>query len=366
MMDVPSRRSVLAVIAEGRRPTRPTAWLRRVAQPPLVGLLLSLAWLAMGVAEARAADKDGAAVFARVGDAVIAQQAYDQAFAVAARNKFYHGKPPEHEVARLQREVGDSLVNEVLLLKEARRRKLQPDHAAIAKEIAGYEARYKTSPMWMANKATMLPPLKKKLEDNSVLDQLQANVRQVPDPGERQVEAYYEQHKDKFTEPERVRLSVIMLKVDPSSPQAKWNGALDEGAAVARRLRGGADFASLAHLHSGDASADKGGDMGYLHRGMLPEPAQVVVDKLTPGAVSDPVALLEGVAVFRLEDRKLGQLNPLPAVRQRATDLLKRDLSDQAWADLLARLRRETPTRVDESRYLPLGTPLAAAKATGK
>lgn len=340
----------------------------RFARPRLLGCfgLLGMACLLLGAVEAPAADKDSSAVFARVGEVVIAQQAYDQAFALAARNKFYHGKPPEQEVARLQREVGDSLVNEVLLLKEARRRKLQPDHAAIAKEIAGYEARYKTSPMWTANKATMLPPLKKKLEEHSVLDQLQATVRQVPEPAESQVRTYYEQHKDKFTEPERVRLSVILLKVDPSSPQAKWDGALAEGAAVARRLRGGADFASLARLHSGDGSADKGGDMGYLHRGMLPEPAQLVVDKLAPGAVSDPVALLEGVAVFRLEDRKLGQLNPLAVVRQRATDLLKRDQSEQAWAELLARLRRETPPRVDESRYLSAGAPLAAAGTTGK
>jgi peptidyl-prolyl cis-trans isomerase C len=212
----------------------------------------------------------------------------------------------------------------------------------------------------------MLPPLKKKLEEHSVLDQLQASVRQVAEPSERQVEAYYEQHRDKFTEPEQVHVSVIMLKVEPSSPQAQWNGALDEGMAIARRLRAGADFAALAHLHSGDASADKGGDMGYLHRGMLPEPAQLAVDKLAKGGITDAVALLEGVAVFRLEDRKPARLNPLSAVRQRAADLLRRDQSEQAWAELLLRLRRETPVRVDESRYLPLATPVASAKAVGK
>lgn len=331
-----------------------------------LGLLAALAGLALPGLQAGAADKVGAAVFARVGDVVIEQPAYDQAYAVAARNKFYHGKPPEQDVARLQREVGDALVNEVLLLKEARRRRLVPDQAAIAKEIDGYEARYKTSPMWLANKATLLPPLKRKLEEHSVLDQLQAAVRQVPEPSERQVEAYYEQHRDKFTEPEQVHVSVIMLKVEPSSPQAQWNGALDEGMAIARRLRAGADFAALAHLHSGDRSADKGGDMGYLHRGMLPEPAQAAVDKLAKGGVTDAVALLEGVAVFRLEDRKPARLNSLSAVRQRAADLLQRDQSEQAWSDLLSRLRRETPVRVDETRYLPLATPVANARAVGK
>ena len=329
-------------------------------------MLLTVGGLALVGFEARAASKDGDAVFARIGNTVITQQAYDQAYATAARGKFYHGKPPEQEVAKLQREVGDTLVNDELLLVEAKRRKLQPNQAEIKKQLDTYEARYSKSPMWQTNKATLLPPLKKKLEDQSVLEQLQAAARKVPEPTDRQIQAYYEQHKDKFTEPEQVKLSMILLKIDPSSPQAKWNGALEEGAAIARRLRSGADFAALAHLHSGDDSAKKGGDMGYLHRGMVPDSAQEAVDKLKPGQISDAVAMLEGVAVFRLEDRKTAKLNALKDVRQRAHDLLQRDLADQAWTSFLARLRRETAVRIDESRYLPLAAPVANAKQTGK
>lgn len=331
---------------------------------PRIGAALTLGWLLLLAAEARAAD--AVPVFARVGDAVVTQKDYDDALAVASRNKFYHGKPPQEEVARLQREVANSLVDEVLLLREARRRKLQPDAAAVKQQIDGYEARYKTSEMWQKNKATMLPPLKKKLEQNSLLDQLHATVRKLPEPNAAQVRTYYEQHKDKFTEPEQVKVSMILLKVDPSSPQAKWNGAVEEGAAIVKRLRGGADFAQLANLHSGDASASKGGQLDYVHRGMLPEAAQAAVDKLQPGVIAEPVLLLEGVAVLRLDGRKPAKLNPLPAVQQRAHDLLVRDQADQAWADLLARLHQETPPRIDESRFLPLAmakAPLAAASA---
>ena len=38
------------------------------------------------------------------------------------RKKYYHAKPPEAEYAKFQREVGDEVVNRVLLLDEARRR----------------------------------------------------------------------------------------------------------------------------------------------------------------------------------------------------------------------------------------------------
>lgn len=327
-----------------------------------LGFALALGWMALFVAEARAAEaKLAEGAFARVGDATISRADFDRAFAMAARGKFYHGKPPEAEVARLQREVGQKLIDDILLAREAQRRKIKPDSAEIQRTLDGYDARYKSSEQWQKNRERMLPDLRRKLESDSVVVQLEKQVRATKAPSDKQVEAYYDQHKDKFTEPEQVKLSMILLKVDPSSPQAKWDGAKEEGQAVVKRLRGGADFAELAKVHSGDESAEKGGDLGYVHQGMLPEPAQVAVDKLQPGGISDPVFLLEGVAVFRLDERKVARLNPLSKVRERAEGLWARDKGDDAWKALLEKLRRDTPAVVDESRYLPL----AAKSAPG-
>jgi parvulin-like peptidyl-prolyl isomerase len=326
------------------------------------GFVLALGWLALFVAEARAADgklADGA--FARVADVTISQADYDRAFAVASRSKFYHGKPPEAEVARLQREVGQKLIDDILLAREAKRRKIQPDADAIQRTLDGYDAQYKASAQWQKNRERMLPELRRKMEADSLVAQLEKQVRGTPKPTDKQVEAYYAQNKDKFTEPEQVRLSMILLKVDPSSPQAKWDGARDEGQAVVKRLRAGADFAELAKVHSGDVSADKGGDLGYVHQGMLPEPAQVAIDKMKPGDISEAVFLLEGVAVFRLEERKEARLNPLAKVRDRAEGLWARDRGDETWKALIERLRRGTPAVVDESRYLPLAAKAATS-----
>ena len=121
-------------------------------------------------------------------------------------------------------------------------------------------------------------------------------------------------------------------------------------------LREGADFQELARQHSKDSSAANGGDMGYQHKGMLPEPAQVALDKLKPGEVSDAVLLLEGVAIFRLDERRAARLNQLDAVRARARDLWKRDKGEEAWTQLLAKLRSETPgsVRTEGFRSFPI------------
>ena len=340
---------------------RPTSAHRkpwpRWALAATVGTLLTVAVAgAASAATAATAPQAASAPFAQVGEAVITQQEFDAAFAQAARNKFYHGKPPDNAMAALQREVGQSLVDEVLLVKEAKRRRLQPDSAAIQQTLDGYEERYRGSEQWQNNRARLLPGLKAKLEHDNVREQLARQVRNVGAPTERQLEQFWESHKDKFTQPEQVHVSMILLKVDPSSPQAQWEGARDEGAAIVKRLRGGADFMQLAQLHSGDASAERGGDLGFVHRGVLPDPAQQAVDALKPGEISEAVLLLEGVAVLRLEERKAAKLNALDAVRDRARDLWLRDTGEETWTALVAKLRRDTPIRVDDSRFLPLAS----------
>ena len=305
-------------------------------------------------ASATAAAHAQPTVFARVGDAVITYDDYNAAFNAAVRNKFYHGKPPENEIAALQREVGDQLVARALLLREAKQRGLKPDTGEIQRTIATYDQRYANSEQWKKNRPQMVPALTARLEEESLLTQIESTVRAVPKPAPKEVKAYYAAHPEKFTEPEQLRVSVILLKVEPSSPKAVWVKADEEAQGLVKKLHAGADFASLAKLHSGDASAQQGGDMGYLHNGMLPDGTQAVLNAMKPGDVSNPVQLLEGMAVFKLTDRKTAKLNNFEAVQSRAGDLLQRDQADAAWKKFVAELKKKTPAHIDQSQFLPL------------
>lgn len=295
--------------------------------------------------------------FAHVGDTVITGADFQRALAVAMRKKYYHAKPPEAEYAQFQREVGEQIVDRVLLLAEARRRGVQPDRAKIDATVAGYEAQYKGSPNWATNREVMLASVVPQLETESLLDRFERLVREVPEPTEEVVRAYYEKHKHLFVEPEQVKVSVIVLKVDPSSPQAAWNGAKNEAETLYKKLMAGADFGDLARLHSGDRSASRGGDMDYTHRGMLPEAVHGVVDKLEVGVVAEPVRLLEGYVLLRLDGRRPATQRTFEQVRTRAGDLWKRDEGESRWKKLIADLRQSTQVRIDESHYAPLRGP---------
>ena len=97
--------------------------------------------------------------------------------------------------------------------------------------------------------------------------------------------------------------------------------------------------------------------MGYLHHGMLGAEAEKVLDTLEIGAVSDPLQLLEGVTIFRMDDRIEPQLLPLSEVRVRAGELWSKDQSDAAWSALERRLWENTPVEIYDPALAPAMEP---------
>lgn len=326
-------------------------------------IMLSLAAFSGGnVVAASAVHKAGTAgkaveqqtFFAKIDDVVISHDEYDVAFNSAARSKFYHGNPPENEVAALQREVGEQLVSRVLLVREARRRGIQSNKTEIDKTLQGYEQRYATTDRWKQTRDQVLPGLTARLEEDSLVAELERVVRNVPRAPQKEVKAYYAANLDKFTEPEQLRISVILIKVDPSSPTEAWEKADRKVKELIKQLDSGADFAALAREHSNDHTAKHGGNLGYLHKGMLPDGTETVLAPLKIGEISKAVHLLEGVAVFQVTDRKAAKVNSFERVEVRAGDLLHRDESDAAWKKLVTELKKKTPALIDQSRFLPL------------
>jgi parvulin-like peptidyl-prolyl isomerase len=295
-------------------------------------------------------------IFATVGDVVITQAEYMSALTNAARAKFYHGKPPEGEVARLQRDVAQKMVARILLLREARQRGLRPDAAEIEKTVQSYEQRYANSEQWKKNREQALPGLVARLEQDNLLSQLEKSVRDLVKSDEKGAEAYYLKYPEKFTQPEQLRVVLILLKVQPSAPPEAWAKANEEAEALAKRVRGGADMAELARLHSGDASAPMGGDMGYLHTGMLPDGAQNVLVNMQPDEIG-VVRVLEGVAVLRLADRKAARRMEFDEVKVRAQELMLSEKKEAAWTGFVAELKQKTPHQIDQSLFLPMVAP---------
>jgi parvulin-like peptidyl-prolyl isomerase len=247
-----------------------------------------------------------------------------------------------------RREVAEDLVNRTLLVQEAGRRGLRPDEAAIEARLDTYRQRMRRRGTSVDETSKGGRALRRWVEQQQLVEALKQQVRRAVVPTEAALKAYYEAHPEKFTEPEQVRVSLILLKVDPSSPAAVWQAARREAAQLVMWLRAGEDFAELARLHSGHASAARGGDMGYVHQGMLAKGVEDALANMKAGAISDPVTVLEGMAIARLDARRGQRRHSYEQVRERARGLWQREQEARAWEALIVRLRATTPIEVDE------------------
>lgn len=278
-------------------------------------------------------------LFAKVAGEVIARAEYDVAVNVAVRQRFYHGRIDDARINELRHQVAGELIDRVLLRQEALRRGIKVDESAVDKQVGHELGRHRLKELPEERRRHLEKMLRQQAREQLLQQALERQVKAVAEPPESDVRIYYANHLDKFTTPPQLRLALILLKVAPSAPVESWKAAQQEAQRLQRKLAAGGDFAELARLHSGDASADRGGDLGFVHQGMLAVEAQAAVDPLRVGEVAAPVNLLQGVALFKLLERQPEVVNPFERVSARAGGLLQRELSEQAWEGMLRTLR---------------------------
>jgi peptidyl-prolyl cis-trans isomerase C len=120
-----------------------------------------------------------------------------------------------------------------------------------------------------------------------------------------EIEAFYNQYKDRFRQDEERRIREIMVPTE------------DEAKEILIDLLKGADFAATAQSRSKADSAAKGGDLGYIKKGQLGDDYTRLSDtafSLEKGQISPVFKDKKGYYLLRIEDIKGGQLTPLNEV----------------------------------------------------
>jgi len=266
---------------------------------------------------------------------------YNMALSRAAQSKFYHAKVPEQKEAEIRTQVAEEIVLDKLMMKYAKEQEIKPDEAWVKAQVDNLELRYKGNEKWEQQREKTVPKLVAEFEKQSTLKRLEEQARKVADPAESVIKAYYDENAEFFTQPSTQRVSVILLGVDPSSHTSVWDKAKIEAEGVLKKINSGGDFAAVARLRSTDASADQGGDLGYIHKGMLSDDAQKVVDAMEPGQVSEPLRILQGYALFKLHDVTKSKKMSYEKSKERAKALYLRAASNKQWEDLKIKLRKE-------------------------
>jgi len=296
--------------------------------------------------------EDEADIFARVGEEVVTKNEYLVAYQAGVRDKFYHGKPSNAEFEKFRKGIENKLIEGALLVQEAKKRKLKPDSDMVEQKLAMLDSKNSANPKWQNVRDRILVQARAKYEKESLRSKLESQVRDVPEPTEKQLKEFYSSNSKEFTAPDQIRVSLIMLKVDPGSDKETWRKAGEFATGLLEQLKKGADFADMAKRYSDDrGSAEQGGDMGYLHGGMLGGLAEHAVMKLKPGELTDVVTFMEGVGILKLTEHQIGKVNKLEDVATRAANLWREDEGERRYKALIKQLRADAEIHINKSLF---------------
>ena len=136
----------------------------------------------------------------------------------------------------------------------------------------------------------------------------------------------------------------ILMFVSDITPEADVLRRLND---IKSRVESGkADFAAMARLNSVDATATRGGDLGWLQAGDTVPEFEAAMNSLQPGQISEPIKTNYGYHIIQvLERRTEKEGNPQrmriaarQALRQKklaeATYNWQRELRDEAFVDI--------------------------------
>jgi peptidyl-prolyl cis-trans isomerase D len=147
------------------------------------------------------------------------------------------------------------------------------------------------------------------------------------------IEAFYKQNLQQYQTPAQVRASHILLKLE--GKDEKQVQALAED--LAKKAKGGADFAALAKQYSEDDSNNmNGGDLDYFGRGRMVAEFEQAAFAMKAGEISGPVKTAFGYHIIKVVDNKPDTTRPVAEVRAEIEDQLKWQKA-QAEAEKIAK-----------------------------
>ncbi len=160
------------------------------------------------------------------------------------------------------------------------------------------------------------------------------------------IEAYYEEHKDRFQRKPGVELATIfLLHANPGNAEED-DGLRQKAATLIQQLREGADFAALARKHSAGPGAEEGGYLGRFDPNQLEPEIRKVIEQTPEGGVGDPIIKPNGIQIVKVLDKGGTGVMPLEKARDAIYRILLRKEIDRRYAEWIEELKERTYTKV--------------------
>jgi peptidyl-prolyl cis-trans isomerase D len=136
---------------------------------------------------------------------------------------------------------------------------------------------------------------------------------------------YYDSRKDTFKIPKQVKVRDILIKAGPQDTPDRLEAKKKKADEILEKAKKTKNFGSLAKQYSEAETASRGGDLGWIQKGMLGEQLESIIFSTKVGHLSGVLAAGDGFHIFKIEEVKEEKQKAFGEVKDQIFQTLKKE-----------------------------------------
>jgi foldase protein PrsA len=254
----------------------------------------------------------------------------------------------EQQYTALKQEVLGFLISADWVLGEADEqgvkvsdKEVQKQFNTIKKQQFPKEADFQK---FLANTGQTVSDLELRVKLNLLSTKIQQKISKNAGkkPTQKEIQSYYEQHKQQFGQPERRNILVVLTKTQAQAEKAK------------QELQSGKSFASVAKKSSIDPiSKASGGALNGIAKGQEAKALDEAIFKAKPNALTGPVKTPFGYDVFEVKKTLPPSQQTLAQVKSSIEQQLTAQKQQKSLSEFVKEFRKKWTDRTEcRSQYM--------------
>jgi peptidyl-prolyl cis-trans isomerase SurA len=284
-------------------------------------------------------------VVAHVNDLIISRSDVERAELALAQENQQTGATPA-EAAERQKNLLRDMIDKQLLLSRGKELGINAD-AEVIRRLDEIRKQSKLDTMEDLEKAARqqgvsFEDFKAGIRDNVITQMVvRDEVGRRLQMSQSQEQAYYEAHKQEFTQPEQIKLSEILIPTAADADDVAVAQAQRKAEDLEAKLKSGESFEDLAKANSGGPTAAQGGDLGMYKRGALAKVLEDQTFNLKAGEWTAPIRTRQGFVILKVTDHVAAGVAPLKEVEQQVQEAMYTEAMQPALRAYLTKLRED-------------------------
>jgi peptidyl-prolyl cis-trans isomerase SurA len=265
-------------------------------------------------------------------------------YAMQVRNSLHGAREEEKVLSKLREDILNRMIDEKLADQESQRVGVSVEESEIDQRMAQMAVQQSMSKEAL-NEALEAEGFTWEEYRNRLREQMlrmkliNMEVKSKIAITEKEIEDYYEKHKETFQKEKKYRLRMILVKVPSSGGAHEMGAALKKMEAVVEQFEKGVAFKELARRYSEAGTAKDGGDLGFFALDELSSEFRETVRGMKEGEISPILQTPLGYQVVMLEQIKTEAGKPLEDAKLQIQEKLYNEMVEEKYNTWLTELR---------------------------